>query len=333
MGTVITKDFQMPKRLKADPDTLTDTYGKFVAEPFERGFGTTLGNALRRILLSSLRGAAVTAVRIDGVMHEFSTIPGVLEDTSEILLNLKEVRFRLHTDKPRVLEVRAEGPGEVKAKDIQVDSGMEILTPERHIATLDKGGKLHMEIHVRSGRGYVPAERNKEPDQPIGVIPLDAVFSPVLKANFRVENARVGQATDYDRLILEVWTDGSVKPAEAIAQAARILRDHLGLFMGSDEEAGESEESPPEVSTDAIYEHLNKSVNELELSVRSYNCLKNANIQTIGDLVQKSEAEMLKTKNFGRKSLNEIKEILAGMGLHLGMKIPPPPQQSSEKES
>ncbi|MBI5378565.1 MAG: DNA-directed RNA polymerase subunit alpha [Nitrospirae bacterium] len=314
-----TKGFQIPKRLECDADTLTTTYGKFTAEPFERGFGTTIGNALRRVVLSSLEGAAMTSVKIEGVLHEFSTIPGVVEDVTDILLNLKEVRFKLHGDKPRTLRLAVEGPGEVKAKDITGDASVEILTPEQHIATLEKGGKLEMEMTARAGRGYVPAERHKEAHQPIGMIPLDAVFSPIRKVNFWVDSARVGQSTDYDKLTLEVWTDGSVKPEEAVAYGAKILKDYLDLFITFEEE--EEVESMPEEAQGKFNENLLRSVEELELSVRAANCLKVANIRTIGELVQKSENEMLKTKNFGRKSLNEIKEILTAMGLSLGMKI------------
>jgi DNA-directed RNA polymerase subunit alpha len=314
-----TKGFQIPKRLECDADTLTQTYGKFTAEPLERGFGTTIGNALRRVILSSLEGAAITSLMIEGVLHEFSTIPGVVEDVTDILLNLKEVRFKLHGDKPRTLRLAVEGPGEVRGKDITADASVEILTPEQHIATLEKGGKLEMEMTARTGRGYVPAERHKEAHQPIGVIPLDAVFSPIRKVNFWVDSARVGQATDYDKLTLEVWTDGSVKPEEAVAYGAKILKDHLDLFITFEEE--EEEESGPEEALVKFNENLLRSVDELELSVRAANCLKVANIHTIGELVQKTENEMLKTKNFGRKSLNEIKEILTAMGLSLGMKI------------
>ncbi len=314
-----TKGFQIPKRLECDADTLTQTYGKFTAEPFERGFGTTIGNALRRVILSSLEGAAITSVRIEGVLHEFSTIPGVVEDVTDILLNLKEVRFKLHGDKPRTLRLAVDGPGEVKAKDITSDASVEILTPEQHVATLEKGGKLEIEMTARAGRGYVPSERHKEAHQPIGVIPLDAVFSPIRKVNFWVDSARVGQATDFDKLTLEVWTDGSVTPEEAVAYGAKILKDHLDLFITFEEE--EEEETSPEEAQVKFNENLLRSVEELELSVRAANCLKVANIHTIGELVQKTENEMLKTKNFGRKSLNEIKEILDAMGLSLGMKI------------
>lgn len=316
------KDFQMPKKLQYDPKKVSDTYGKFVAEPLERGFGTTLGNALRRVLLSSLEGSAITSVKINGVLHEFSSIPGVVEDTTDLILNLKEVRLKLHSERPKILALSANGPGEVTAGDIQADAEVEILNPDLHIATLDKNSKLEMEMKARRGRGYVPSDRNKEPGQPIGVIPIDAIFSPIRKVNFKVENARVGQETDYDKLVLEVWTDGSIRPDDAVAHAAKLLKDHLSIFIHLPEEEETLPTSDEEESKAPIFnENLLRSVNELELSVRAANCLKNAGIETIAELVQKTESEMLKTKNFGRKSLNEIKEILAEMGLTLGMKV------------
>lgn len=316
------KDFQMPKKLQYDPKKITDTYGKFTAEPLERGFGTTLGNSLRRVLLSSLEGSAITSVRIVGVQHEFSSIPGVVEDTTDLILNLKELRLKLHTDKPKSLTLKAKGPGEVTAKDIEADAEVEILNPDLHIATIDKNGKLELEMRARRGRGYVASDKNKESGQPIGVVPIDSIFSPIRKVNFKVENARVGQDTDYDKLVLEVWTDGSLRPDDAVAHAAKLLKDHLTFFIHLPEE----EESLPAVEEDmkkppTFNENLLRSVNELELSVRAANCLKNAGIETIAEMVQKTESEMLKTKNFGRKSLNEIKEILTEMGLSLGMKI------------
>jgi DNA-directed RNA polymerase subunit alpha len=316
------KDFQMPKKLQYDPKKVTDTYGKFTAEPLERGFGTTLGNALRRVLLSSLEGAAITSVRVAGVQHEFSSIPGVVEDTTDLILNLKEVRLKLHTDKPKTLTLKAKGMGEVTAKDIEADAEVEILNPDLHIATIDKNGKLEIEMRARRGRGYVSSDKNKEPGQPIGVIPIDSIFSPIRKVNFKVENARVGQETDYDKLVLEAWTDGSLRPDDAVAHAAKLLKDHLSFFIHLPEE----EDELPLVEEDlkkspAFNENLLRSVNELELSVRAANCLKNAGIETIAEMVQKTESEMLKTKNFGRKSLNEIKEILGNMGLNLGMKV------------
>ena len=316
------KDFQMPKKLQYDPKKVTDTYGRFTAEPLERGFGTTLGNALRRVLLSSLEGAAITAVKIAGVQHEFSSIPGVVEDTTDLILNLKEVRLKLHTDKPKTLTLKAKGPGEITAKDIEADAEVEILNPDLHLATIDKNGKLEFEMRARRGRGYVPSDKNKESGQPIGIIPIDAIFSPIRKVNFKVENARVGQETDFDKLVLEVWTDGSLRPDDAVAHAAKLLKDHLSIFIHLPEEEEESLFAEEEMKKSPDFnENLLRSVNELELSVRAANCLKNAGIETIAEMVQKTESEMLKTKNFGRKSLNEIKEILTGMGLSLGMKV------------
>ncbi len=327
------KDFQIPKKLEFEQETLTDTYGKFVAEPFERGFGTTVGNSLRRVLLSSIGGAAVTSVKIEGVLHEFSTITGVKEDVTDIILNIKNLRLKLHSDKTKTIHIKKKGPGEVKGKDIIHDADVEMLTPDLHIATLDKDAYLDMEMTVKIGRGYVPAERNKEEGAPIGVIPIDSIFSPVQKVNFLVENARVGRVTDYDKLIMEVVTDGSVKPDEALAFAAKILKDHLSIFITFDEK-DEVHEPVIEEKQKEFNKNLLRSVNELELSVRAANCLKNANIKTIADLVQRTEAEMLKTKNFGRKSLNEIKEILSEMGLSLGMKFEnlPPTDYNLAKE-
>jgi DNA-directed RNA polymerase subunit alpha len=313
-------DLVKPKRLEVDSETHNRFYGKFTCEPLERGFGTTLGNALRRVLLSSLRGSAITAVRIKDVFHEFSAIPGVREDVTEILLNLKQVRLKMLTDGVRMVHLEASGAREVKAGDIQTDGMVDILNPEHHIATLAADGALEIEMTVRAGKGYVPAEANKEEDQPIGYIPLDATFSPILKVNYVVTQARVGQRTDYDKLTLEVWTDGSISPENAVGYAAKILKEHLSMFINFEEEpAGLEEKAAEEAPT--FNENLYRSVNELELSVRAANCLRNANIRYIGELVQKSEQEMLKTKNFGRKSLNEIKEILQEMGLQLGMKL------------
>jgi DNA-directed RNA polymerase subunit alpha len=314
------KDFQIPKKLEFELETQTHTYGKFIAEPFERGFGTTIGNSLRRVLLSSIAGAAVTSVKIEGVLHEFSTITGVKEDVTDIILNIKNLRLKLYSDKTKTIHIKKKGAGEVKGKDIIHDADVEILTPDLHIATLDKDAYLEMEMTVKIGRGYVPAERNKEEGAPIGVIPIDSIFSPVRKVNFIVENARVGRVTDYDKLIMEIVTDGSVKPEEALAFAAKILKDHLSIFITFDEK-DEIHEPIVEEKQKEFNKNLLRSVNELELSVRAANCLKNANIKTIADLVQRTESEMLKTKNFGRKSLNEIKEILAEMGLSLGMKL------------
>jgi DNA-directed RNA polymerase subunit alpha len=327
------KDLIRPKRLEVEKETLTPYYGKFTAEPFERGFGITIGNSLRRILLSSLQGAAITSIKIDGVLHEFSTIPGTKEDMTEIILNLKEVRLKLHTEGPKTIRVKAEGPKVLKAGDILTGDAVEILNPDHYIATLSRDAKLSMEMVVKMGRGYVPAERNKEENQPIGTIPMDAIFSPIKKVNYTVTNARVGQITDYDKLTLEVWTDGSLNPEEAIAHSAKILKDQLSIFITFEEEEEETETYHPEdEEKEGVNENLMRSVDELELSVRSANCLKHANIKLIGDLVQKTEAEILATKNFGRKSLNEIKDILAEMGLSLGMKLDNWPPNKSEEE-
>jgi DNA-directed RNA polymerase subunit alpha len=327
-------DLIKPKRLEVDSETHDRFYGKFVCEPLERGFGTTLGNALRRVLLSSLRGSAITAVRIKDVFHEFSAIPGVLEDITEILLNLKQVRLKMAGEGLKILQLEAAGAREVKAGDIQTDGMVEILNADHHIATLAADGQLVMEMTVRTGKGFVPAEANKEEDQPIGYIPLDATFSPIRKVNYVVTQARVGQRTDYDKLTLEVWTDGSLTPENAVGFAAKILKEHLSMFINFEEEPSGLEEKAAE-EPPAFNENLYRSVNELELSVRAANCLRNASIRYIGELVQKTEQEMLKTKNFGRKSLNEIKEILQEMGLHLGMKLDsfaPPEHQPERKE-
>jgi DNA-directed RNA polymerase subunit alpha len=314
------KGFHKPKRLECELETLTSTFGKFIAEPLERGFGQTLGNSLRRALLSSIEGTAVTSVRIGGVYHEFSTIPGIKEDVTDLILNLKALRLKMAVDGPKVLHLKATGQGEVRASQIVTDADVEVLNPDLYITTLDKDGKLEMEIEVGKGRGYVPAERNKRENQPVDVIPMDSVFSPIVRVNYHVEDTRVGHATDYNKLILEVWTDGSVLPQEAVIQAARILKDHLNMFITFDEEP-EEPERVVDVEKERLIEYLSRSVDELELSVRSANCLKNSNIQYLWQLVQKTEAEMLKTKNFGRKSLNEIKEILTGMHLQFGMKV------------
>jgi DNA-directed RNA polymerase subunit alpha len=316
------KGFQRPKRLEYERDTLTDRFGRFYAQPFERGFGTTIGNALRRVLLSSIEGAAITAVKIDGVLHEFSPIPGVVEDATDIILNLKQIPLTCHVDYTKTLYVRVDKAGEVRARDIEVDQDVEILEPDAHIATVSEGGKLHMELRIKRGRGYVSADKNFDEDLGIGWIPIDSVHSPVKKVNYLVEAARLGQTTDYDKLTLDVWTNGSVTPNDAVSLAAKLVRDHLNIFINVDEVDEPPAESIGEpVRVGIGNEHLDKSVEELELSVRSYNCLKNANIRTIRELVQKTEPEMLKTKNFGRKSLNEIKEILSSMGLSLGMKV------------
>jgi DNA-directed RNA polymerase subunit alpha len=319
MQTVLT-GFQRPKRIELDQNSQNGTYGRFIAEPLERGFGVTIGNALRRVLLSSLAGAAVTSVKIQGVFHEFSTIPGVLEDTTEIILNLKEMILKMYVESPKQLTLQAKGPKEVQARDVTTDADIEILNPDLHIATLNKEAALDITMDVQLGRGYVPAERHVWDTTDPQVIPIDAVFSPIRKVAFHVESTRVGQSTDYDRLVLDVYTNGSIKPEDAVAQAAKILRDHLQIFINfHDEPVVEVQKIGEEQQK--LLENLNRSVDELELSVRSYNCLKNANIRTIGELVQKNESEMLKTRNFGRKSLNEIKEILANMGLSLGMDL------------
>ncbi len=320
------KGFQKPKRLVANTETLTDRYGMFTAQPFERGFGSTIGTSLRRVLLSSIEGAAITAVRIEGVAHEFSPIPGVVEDATDIILNLKQVPFMMSEEGMRTVRLKADAPGEVLSGQIETDHDIEVLDRNMHIATIGEGGKLNIEMRLKSGRGYVSAERNTDEDLPVGYIPIDSVHSPVRKVNFSVESARLGQMTDYDKLTIEVWTNGAISPADAIGQAAKLVKDHMAIFINF-EEVPEQTEEPAERALSQMNEVLGRSVEELELSVRSYNCLKNANIQTIGDLVQKTEAEMLRTKNFGRKSLNEIKEILAGLGLTFGMKfdVPGPP--------
>ncbi len=315
------KDFQLPTKLELEKETASSTYGKFFAEPFERGFGTTMGNAIRRVLLSSLPGAAVTSVKIEGVYHEFSTIPGVTEDVTILILNIKGLRIRLYSEKAKAIRLKKKGPGEVKGGDFSVDSEVTILNPDLHIATLDKDAVFDMELIVKPGRGYVPAERNKEEGLPIGVIPVDSVFSPIKRVNFSVESARVGRMTDYDKLLLEVWTDGNITPQEAVTSAASILRDHLDICLPSEDKVETVQEDSSDEAQMQVNQHLARSVNELELSVRAANCLKNANIKSIGDLVQRSENEMLKTKNFGKKSLNEIKEVLAEMGLELGTKV------------
>ena len=300
---------------------MTDRYGRFSAQPFERGFGTTIGNSLRRALLSSIEGAAITAVRIEGVLHEFSSIPGVVEDATDIILNLKQIPFKLHTGEVKTIRVSRSEPGEMKSGDIELDEDVEVLDPNVHIATVSEGGNLNIEMRIKRGRGYISADRNFDDDLPVGYIPVDSVHSPITKVNFHVEAARLGQDTDYDKLLLEVWTNGSVTPEFAIGLAAKLIKDHMAIFINFEEEIHEQPEPVAQKSLPAYNEHLDKSIDELELSVRSYNCLKNSDIKTIRDLVQKKESEMLKTKNFGRKSLNEIKDILTGMGLGLGMQF------------
>lgn len=316
------RDLIKPKKIEVDKDTLTNIYGKFVAEPLERGFGITIGNSLRRILLSSLQGAAIVSIKFNGVLHEFSSIPGVKEDVADIILNLKQVRIKLHDQGPKTIRIKASGEGEVKAGDIICDSTVEILNPDLHIATLTKDAKIEAELIVKTGKGYVSAAGNKEENQPIGTIPIDSIFSPIIRVNYNVSNARVGQRTDYDKLILEVWTTGAVTPQDAVAFAGKIIKDQLSIFVPFEEAEEEVvHEFAEEGKLAPLNDNLFRMVDEMELSVRSANCLKNADIKYIGELVQKTEQEMLKTKNFGRKSLNEIKEILNGMGLNFGMKV------------
>ncbi|MDH4028481.1 MAG: DNA-directed RNA polymerase subunit alpha [Nitrospirota bacterium] len=338
------KGFQIPENIVFDSDSLTDTYGKLYAEPFERGFGTTVGNALRRVLLSSIEGDAATAIRIPGVLHEFSTLSGVKEDIVDVVLNVKQLRFRLHSGDSTVASINVKGPADVTGKDI-TGSNVDVLNPELHIATLEKGSEFNMELTVEKGRGYVTAELNKKDDQTVDTIAVDAIFTPIKKVNFWIEGARVGRSTDYDKLVMEIWTDGSITPQKALTDAGSILKGHLAIFSNdgdSDGESSEEEKVPAAMIEDKpvaennpvstmmddyndepfeFNENLLKSVEELELSVRSYNCLKNANIRTLAELVQKTEQEMLRTKNFGRKSLNEIKELIVLMGLHFNMRV------------
>ena len=326
-----------PERLEVDKDSHTESYGKFVCQPLERGFATTIGNSLRRILLSSIQGAAITSLRIDGALHEFTAIPGVLEDVTEIILNLKEVRLKLNTAEGKTVRIDRKGKGPVTAADIISDGSVEIMNPEQHICTITGNGNFTAELEVKWGKGYRPAEMNKTDDQPIGVIPIDSIFTPVKKVQYIVTQARVGQQTDYDKLTLEIHTDGSVKPENALAYAAKILKEHMTIFINFDEEKAEPEiEESDEGEEEPRNENLYRTVEDLELSVRSANCLKNANITYIGELVQRTEAEMLKTKNFGRKSLNEIKQLLEEMDLSLGMKIdewePPSPVLAKAEE-
>ena len=313
------RDLIRPKKLAVETETLTEHYGKFTCEPLERGFGLTIGNSLRRVLLSSLQGAAITSVKIGGVLHEFSTIPGVHEDVADIVLNLKEVRLRLHGEGPKILRVHQKGVGVLRARDLSEDPTVEVMNPDKKIATLSADADVELEITVDTGKGYVGAEKNKSEDMPIGTIPIDSIFSPVTKVNYSVTPARVGRETDFDRLSLEIWTDGTLAPVDALAFAAKILKEQLAIFINFEEP---TEAHLPMISeARPLNPHLFKSVDELELSVRSANCLQNANIRLIGELVQRTEGEMLKTKNFGRKSLNEIKEVLASMGLELGMRL------------
>jgi DNA-directed RNA polymerase subunit alpha len=319
------RDFQLPKRLECDESAYTNTYGKFSAAPFERGFGATMGNSLRRVLLSSIEGSAVTSVKIIGFHHEFSSIPGVLEDVPEIILNIKSLVLNSHSKIPKTIYIKKDGKGEIKAKDIEVDETIEIINPDLHIATLTKDVKLNIEMEVSKGRGYVPAELNKKEEKIVGVIPIDSIFTPVRKVNFNIENTRVGQRTDYDKLILEIWTNGAISPKDALLYASNILQRHLDTFVNFGQLPEDIAEEESEMTKEeiALYEKLRLPISELELSVRSSNCLREAGIKTIMDLVKKTEDEMLSFKNFGKKSLNEIKELLAGLGLTLGMQVDP----------
>jgi DNA-directed RNA polymerase subunit alpha len=312
--------FEMPKHIVKDEAEATDTYAKFIAEPFEAGYGRTVGNSLRRVLLSSLEGAAISSVKIEGALHEFSSLPGVVEDVTDIILNLKHVLLRMYTRAPRKLKISVKGPGEVTAASIQTDGNVEVLNPDHHIATLDKDGKFEAELEIQIGRGYCPADWNKKEEQVIGLIPIDSLYSPVRRVKYAVENTRVGRRTDYDKLVLEVWTDGRVTPNDALTMSAAILRHHLDVFVNYDKDLIEFEESEKQVDPEReeLRRKLGISVNEIELSVRAANCLNNANITTVGELAQKTEAEMLKYRNFGKKSLNEIKQKLSELGLSLG---------------
>ncbi len=319
------KDFQLPKRLECDEATYTNTYGKFTAAPFERGYGVTLGNSLRRVLLSSIEGSAVTSVKFAGTHHEFSTIPGVLEDVPEIILNLKSLVLNSHSKIPKTIYIKKDTKGEVKGKDIETDETIEIINSNLLIATLTKDTKFHLEMEVARGRGYVPAELNKKEEHAIGVIPIDSIFTPVKKVNFSIENTRVGQRTDYDKLILEILTNGAIAPKDALLYASNILQRHLDIFVNFGQLPEEVEEEEMEMSREevTVYEKLRLPLSELELSVRSSNCLREANIKNIADLVKKTGDELLGYKNFGKKSLTEIKDLLAGMGLTLGMQVDP----------
>ena len=319
------RDFQLPKRLECDESVYTQDYGKFSAAPFEKGYGVTLGNSLRRVLLSSIEGSAVTSVKFTGIEHEFSAIPGVLEDVTEVILNLKSLILNSHSKIPKTIYIKKNSKGEIRAKDIDVDETIEIINPDLHIATLTKDTKFQVEMEVARGRGYVPAELNKKEERAVGVIPIDSIFTPIRKVNFSVENTRVGQRTDYDKLVLELWTNGSISPKDALLYASNILQRHLDIFVNFGQLPEEMAEEEPEMTREdvALYEKLRLPISELELSVRSSNCLREANIKIISDLVKRSEEEMLGFKNFGKKSLTEIKELLAGMGLVLGMQIDP----------
>jgi DNA-directed RNA polymerase subunit alpha len=324
-GPIRLDRFEVPNRLVKDEDTATETFSQFVAEPFERGYGHTIGNSLRRVLLSSLEGAAITSVRIAGVQHEFSTLPGVVEDVTDIILNLKKVKFRHHDKEPRVLSIKLEKEGVVTAGDIQDDNIYEVVNKDQVICTLDRKVKLDCEFEVQVGRGFSTSDENKRKDMPIGVIAIDSIFSPVTRVKYDVDSTRVGQMTDFDALVLDIWTDGRLEPHDALLQASSILRHHLDVFVNYDDDAVEFEEAPAEQNEEnaALKKLLNMSVNEIELSVRAANCLNNANITSVGQLAMKSEAEMLKYRNFGKKSLNEIKDKLSELGLSLGMSLDP----------
>lgn len=316
------KGFQRPKRIEVDQESMTPTYGRFTAQPFERGFATTIGNALRRCLLSSIEGAAITAVHIEGVLHEFSSMPGVVEDVTDTILNLKQIPIRLHTDEPKVLSIDVEGPGKVTAGQMAEDPQVEIIDPNVHVATLNEEARLKLQVQVKRGRGYISADRNFDESMGIGWIPVDSAHSPVRRVNYRVEAARLGQTTDYERLILEVWTNGTVSPEEAVSLAAMLLKDHLGIFIQTEESLrhdGSERNREDLAGIDAL---LAKNIDELDLSVRSANSLKNANIHTLRDLVRRTEKDMLETKNFGKKSLEEVQEVLDKLGLSLGMDVP-----------
>ena len=328
MGT-LTRDFAIPKKLVSDEETETDTYAKFIAEPFERGYGMTIGNGLRRVLLSSIEGAAVTSIKIDGVLHEFSAIPGVLEDVTQIVLNIKQMVLRSHSRQAKTLVLEKDKKGPVTAGDFESDETVEVINPDMHLCTLTKAGKFRMELEVNRGRGYVPAEKHKKEGQPIGMIPVDALFSPVQRVNFSVEDTRVGQVTDYDRLILEVWTNGSMSPKDALLYASNIYQRHLDLFVNYGSLPEEPEDDVPQAVDEELQEKLRTPIAELELSVRSANCLREASIRTIGELVNKNPQELLKYRNFGKKSLVEIEELLKGMGLSLGMSLEGQPSEQA----
>jgi DNA-directed RNA polymerase subunit alpha len=325
------RNFEMPKRVVCHDTSYAKTYGKFIAEPFERGYGSTVGNALRRVLISSIEGTAVTSIKITGVQHEFGTIAGVVEDVPQVILNLKKLILKSHFKTPKPMYIKVEKKGEVKAEDIETDETIEILNPDLHIATLTKNVKFEMEMEVARGRGYVPADRNKKENQAIGVLAIDSIFTPVMKVNYLVENTRVGQMTDYDKLIIEIWTNGAIEPKEALLYASNILQRHLDIFVGFGKLPEEEEEAKETEEERMLKEKLKIPITELELSVRSSNCLREAKIKTIGDLVKKTEMEMLKYRNFGKKSLAEINKILGGMGLFLGMKFSP--SKAKEEES